>query len=170
MHRNFFGAEVDFENVVKVWGSTYVFPNMQKINFQLMFAFSVFSCLVSTQSEKKTGGVYLCKLYLVFAFWNSSHGVQANDYKRTCVGVLTNKYWNKQLMTFFTQAYGIQIWFVGVFLLLAYSVQKQKCQSCPIFSMFLVLCAVGGLLSRNLKFKCIWTCLSTKLIFKILLQ
>ena len=113
--------------------------------------FLCFSCLVSTQSEKKTGGVYLCKMYLVFAFLNSSHGVQANDYKRTCFGVLKNKYWNKQLMTFSTQAYGIQIWFVGVFWLLAYSIQKQKMPKLHIFSMFLVLCAVGGLLSRNLK-------------------
>ena len=72
-------------------------------------------------------------MYLVFAFLNSSHGVQANDYKRTCVGVLKNKYWNKQLMTFFMQAYGIQIWFVGVFLLLAYSIQKQKMPKFPYF-------------------------------------
>ena len=38
----FFVAEVDFENFVKVNGSTYVFQNVQKCSFLLMSAFSAF--------------------------------------------------------------------------------------------------------------------------------
>ena len=67
MHMNFFGNEVDFQNLASVKGSTYVFQNVQKCNFLLMSVFSVFFMFCLNTVKKKTAAFTLLKLHDVQA-------------------------------------------------------------------------------------------------------
>ena len=93
---NFFGNEVDFQNSATVKGSTYVFQIVQKCNFLLMSAFSVFFvfCL---NTIKKTAAFTLATCFsLSVSIVRTGSSVQ----KHVCVCLMKKKKsWNKQSLT-----------------------------------------------------------------------
>ena len=68
MHMNFFGNEVDFQNLATVKGSTYVFQNVQKCNFLSMSVFLVFFLFFLNTIKKKNGSIYPCNMFFLMVF------------------------------------------------------------------------------------------------------
>ena len=122
----------------------------------LRFFISFFNAV----EKLKQAALTLVKCFC-FKFWNSLRRVQA-------VSMLVWAFWKTKtginnfncfLCELIESKFGSSLYFLHLSWTLTFaksiwknlSRNKKKCQSCPVLLMFRVLCAVGGLLNRNLK-------------------